>query len=62
MTREVWHKGEVAEQFINPHTGRWATRTLRKPLPDESEDQFPKMTSPIRKDVWIGPDGEEFEL
>lgn len=43
MTREVWHKGEVAEQFIAPHTGRWATRTLRKPLPDESEDQFPKM-------------------
>jgi hypothetical protein len=43
MNREVWHKGEIAEQFTNPHTGRWATKTLRKPLPEETEDQFPKL-------------------
>ncbi len=62
MNRQVWYRGEIAEQFIDPHNGRWATWTLRKPLPDETEDQFPKMTEPVRKDLWVSPDGEEFEL
>lgn len=41
-TREVWYRGEVAVQTIAKHSGRWATVTLRKPLPHETEDQFPK--------------------
>jgi hypothetical protein len=36
-TREVWYKGDIAIQFINPHTGRWATKSLRPALPHESE-------------------------
>ena len=37
QTREVWYKGDIAVQFINKHTGRWATERLRPALPHESE-------------------------
>lgn len=52
-TREVWYKGEVAVQFINPHTGRWATRSLRPPLPHESEKTMNAEQLKIEAAEWI---------
>lgn len=60
MKREYWHQGLVLIQ--DDHDGRWRSHGARKPLPDETADQFPRMTDPVRKDLWVSPDGEEFEL